>query len=133
MKLSNIEKVLLGITVVFLVFLTGFYLGRNQNTDTLTIRTERSDTAAATSSDESDVQADQASDASESSPSFPININRASSVDLTTLPGIGDVLASRIVEYRRTKGLFTSIEDIMNVSGVGEAKFEAIKDYITVR
>ncbi len=58
-----------------------------------------------------------------------ININYASKNDLQTLDGIGDGLAERIIEYR-TKTPFLKIEDIMNVSGIGEKKFNAIKDKI---
>ena len=48
------------------------------------------------------------------------------------MPGIGASLAGRIIEYRETNGKFKSIEDIKNVSGIGEAKFDSIKDFITV-
>ncbi|RLD13968.1 MAG: ComEA family DNA-binding protein [Caldiserica bacterium] len=61
-----------------------------------------------------------------------ININTASREELETLPGIGEVLAQRIIDYRRTNGYFKSIEEIKEVSGIGEKKFEAIKDLITV-
>ena len=61
-----------------------------------------------------------------------ININTASRAELTDLHGIGDVLAGRIIEYRNRSGGFTRIEDIMNVSGIGPARFDAIRDRITV-
>jgi len=61
-----------------------------------------------------------------------ININIASLSELTDLPGIGNVLASRIVDYRREHGDFQRIEDIRNVSGIGERRFEAIQERITV-
>ena len=60
-----------------------------------------------------------------------ININSCSKEELMSLPGIGEVTATRILEYRKSYK-FKSIEDIMNVSGIGEKKFEAIKDLITV-
>lgn len=61
-----------------------------------------------------------------------ININKATQTELEQLPGIGPSTALKIIEYRKTNGKFKSIEDIKNVSGIGEAKYEKIKDYITV-
>lgn len=61
-----------------------------------------------------------------------ININTATRTELTDLHGIGDVLAGRIIDYRNRTGGFSRIEDIMNVSGIGPARFEAIRDRITV-
>ena len=60
-----------------------------------------------------------------------ININTATREELMQLDGIGETLADRIIEYRKNVK-FTSISDIMNVSGIAEGKFNAIKDYITV-
>lgn len=61
-----------------------------------------------------------------------ININTATVAELTTLKGIGDAYAQRIVEYREANGPFTSIEQIKEVKGIGEKTFESIKDQITV-
>ena len=62
-----------------------------------------------------------------------VNINTATQTQLETLPGIGPATATKILEYRKEKGKFNSIEDIKEVSGIGDAKFEKIKDYITVK
>ena len=61
-----------------------------------------------------------------------ININRASREELTSLPGIGDATAEKIVRYRDEQGGFKSVEDIMNVSGIKEKLFSRIRDLITV-
>jgi competence ComEA-like helix-hairpin-helix protein len=61
-----------------------------------------------------------------------ININTASLEELDTLPGIGPSKAAAIVDYREANGDFQTIDDIINVSGIGEATFENIKDLITV-
>jgi len=61
-----------------------------------------------------------------------IDINKATQQELTQLKGIGEKTAEQIIEYRTNVGKFTKIEDIMNVKGIGEKKFEAIKDQIYV-
>ena len=61
-----------------------------------------------------------------------LNINSATQADLETLPGIGSSTASRIIEYRNSNGKFKKIEDLMNINGIGEAKFNTIKDYISI-
>ena len=61
-----------------------------------------------------------------------VNINTANVERLSTLSGIGKSTAEKIVKYREENGYFNSVEDIMNVSGIGESKFNAIKDNITV-
>lgn len=65
-------------------------------------------------------------------PSAPININTATIDELKSLPGIGDAIAERIVDYREENGGFDTIEEIMEVSGIGEKIFEAIKEQIIV-
>lgn len=61
-----------------------------------------------------------------------ININTAEIEELKTLPRVGDALARRIIDYRNKNGRFNRIEDIKNVSGIGEKMFENIKDLICV-
>lgn len=61
-----------------------------------------------------------------------VNINTATQAELETLTGIGSSTALKIINYRKENGKFKTIEDIKNVSGIGEAKFEAIKNEICV-
>ncbi|MBQ4583535.1 MAG: helix-hairpin-helix domain-containing protein [Bacilli bacterium] len=61
-----------------------------------------------------------------------ININTASSSDLTSLPGVGESKANNIIKYREENGNFKSIEDIKSVSGIGDALFNKIKEFITI-
>ena len=65
--------------------------------------------------------------------SLVININTANETELEQLPGIGASIAGRIIDYRNKNGKFKAIEDIKNVTGIGETKFEKIKDLIKVK
>ena len=62
----------------------------------------------------------------------PININTATVSDFDKLPGIGASKAESIVQYREKNGPFEKIEDLKEISGIGDALFEKIKDYITI-
>jgi competence protein ComEA len=61
-----------------------------------------------------------------------ININTASAVELEALSGIGEVLAATIVEYRTQNGPFAAVDDLLDVSGIGPATLEEIRDQVTV-
>ncbi len=61
-----------------------------------------------------------------------VNINNATKEMLTSLSGIGDAKAQKIIDYRNENGLFKSIEDIKNVTGISEKLFEQIKEFITI-
>lgn len=62
-----------------------------------------------------------------------VNINKANAEELMTLPGIGEVRALSIIEYRETYGSFETIEDIMNVKGIKTGVFSKINDLICVK
>ncbi len=61
-----------------------------------------------------------------------VNINVASAEELETLPGIGEVLAATIVQYREEHGPFTSVDQHLDVSGIGEVTLEELRDLVTV-
>jgi competence protein ComEA len=67
----------------------------------------------------------------QSAPGRKININTADLATLDTLPGIGPVIAQRILDHRQANGPFDRIEGMMDVPGIGEGTFEKIKDLIT--
>ncbi|MBF2556280.1 helix-hairpin-helix domain-containing protein [Listeria marthii] len=67
-----------------------------------------------------------------SSTTDKININSATKVDLQQVPGIGDSKATAIIEYREKEGLFQTIEDLKNVSGIGEKTVEKLKEFLDV-
>jgi len=64
-------------------------------------------------------------------PGTKLHLNNSTAAELETLPGIGRVMAERIVEYRESRGLFRNINEIKNVNGIGDKKFLDIKEFIT--
>lgn len=116
-KATKTEKILLAITAAFLCLLLGLFLGSRtvRQADTYTVSTAR-----------------QASQEEVVPPKVTVSLNTATAEELAVLPGIGNELALRIVEYRREHGPFAKIEDVMEVNGIGEGKFSEIRDQITV-
>lgn len=80
-----------------------------------------------------EVETERAAASSELTPDVtPVDINTAGVEELATLPGIGGKLAERIVKYRADNGDFASVDDLLNVSGIGEGKLAALRDYVSV-
>ena len=105
---------------VFAAFLLGFLAGRNINRTPVQIRTLPSSAVTSPAAEEALPAA-----------SGIININTATAEQLQTLPGIGPVLAGRIIDYREEKGGFETIGELANVSGIGQMRLEEIWDYVT--
>ncbi|MCL2508860.1 MAG: helix-hairpin-helix domain-containing protein [Oscillospiraceae bacterium] len=74
----------------------------------------------------------QSGTANKNIPPAIVNINTASIAELTTLPGIGEVKAAAIVEYRTENGRFIAKEELLNVTGIGQKIFADIAPYITL-
>ena len=78
------------------------------------------------------IQENQEGILSEENETGKVNINTAKQTELETLPGIGPTIALRIIEYRKENGEFTDIEELKEVEGIGEAKWEQIKDFVEI-
>ena len=75
---------------------------------------------------------DETSKKSASAAKLQVNLNTATSEELTELPRIGDTVAARIVAYRKKNGSFTKVEELMNVKGIGEKTFLRLRPYLLV-
>jgi len=69
----------------------------------------------------------------ETKPDTRVNVNTASQLELEALPGIGPEMAKRIIEYRKTRGKFAAVDDLKNVSGIGDRLLERLKPLVKVR
>lgn len=116
-NVTKAEKLLLGLTAVFLCVLAGLYFhdARSAGQQEVVVTTETEVPQEALTPDFT-----------------PLDLNTATAAELTELPGIGDKLAERIVAYREANGPFASVEEIMEVDGIGEGKFADLEGRITV-
>ena len=105
----------------FLTFLLGVFIGRNFSSADV-ILTKLPDQTAPTQTVQTTPQ----------SGSFPININTADVQQLQQLPGIGEVLAQRIIAYREENGPFETVSQLTMVSGIGPERLDGLLDYATV-
>jgi len=123
MKKHILDFVLISAAALFLMFTLGYYFGKH-SVRGLTVETEPAATLPPIfeSGDDFDYGLKENS----------IDLNTASEAQLESLPGIGPTLAERIVAYREETGGFSSVEEILEVYGIGSKTFEEISPYLTV-
>ena len=128
-KVTKTEALLLAMTLVFLL-LTGaiFVLRSRSGGAEYVVRNETMRAAEEETPPASVLEEEPPVPSAEN----PLNINMADVAALDTLPGIGPVLAGRIVEYRSTHGAFSKKEDLMLVEGISEGIYGDLRDVITV-
>ena len=120
---KGISLLLLGLTIAFICFSAGLLVGRSIHKKPVSVQVAYLSTEEQTTDTYEDDSKSQEQ---------KININTASENLLDTLPGIGPVLAKRIVEYRQTHGPFRQTTDLSQVEGIGSEKLLSILDLITV-
>ena len=119
MNKKTAAAVVLAILVAVLVFCLGYLFGFNRASSVfpMTVTPVTADSAVAEENPE---------------PQGPVDLNSAEQEELELLPGIGPATAEKIIAYRKAHGPFTSIEQIMNVEGIGEKKFEEMREFISI-
>ena len=126
-------NILVILTCVFAAFLGGFHSGRKMNRSPVHIYQITPSAESQTEAlEEAQDEVEAVSEETEPGVVFPLNINTATIPELDELPGIGPVLAQRIVDYRTTCGGYKAVEELLKVNGIGEAKLMEIIDLITV-
>ena len=120
---NKLLAVLPVLTSLFVGLTLGLYLGRNPAGSSVTVSTAEQQAATISYAD---------NQSSEQHDTLSVNINTADASELAQLPGIGEVLARRIIDYRRIHGDFTAPEQLTNVEGIGQGKLEAILEQITI-
>ena len=120
-------SILIAVTLLFAVFTLGFFLGRNGSHGSVELSVP-----AAMQTLPPQTTCPEPTTPETVAVTFPIDINRADAEQLTALPGIGKVLAGRIVAYREENGSFLSTQELQNVEGIGEKRLDAILELITV-
>lgn len=120
-------SILVAVTLLFSVFTLGFFLGRNGSHSSVELSVP-----AAMQTLPPQTTCPEPTTPETVAVTFPIDINRADAEQLTALPGIGEVLAGRIVAYREENGSFLSTQELQNVEGIGEKRLDAILELITV-
>lgn len=122
------RSLLLAVTAVFAAFTLGLFLGRNYSRSPVTVSVPAAMQTVPPEITEPPALPTEITEAV----TFPININTAGEPEFMALPGIGEVLAHRILVYREEHGSFTNIEGLMNVEGIGEKRMEEILELITI-
>ena len=130
MKVKRIPWLVI-MSLGFFLFIFGLVGFRNLNRTPVQTLTLRADAATQVAPTMEPAETESMPTEATAAP-FPININTATLDQLDMLPGIGPALAQNILDYRDANGPFTSVGELMNVSGIGEKRMEAIWDYVTI-
>lgn len=110
------------ITAAFFCIMLGMFIGRNSSSNYIKLA----------SSNNMSAESSESISETYSKEKGKVNINTADAAHLSLLPGVGEVIAQRIIDYRSEHGNYSSLEDLLFVEGIGEKKLQKILPYISL-
>lgn len=126
---KKIISILCAVTAASFLFVGGWLMGRGSRSEGLTALPPSVSAEAGSSAEK---EQSEAAEASPGEVSFPIDLNTADAKQLSALPGIGETLAGEILAYREAHGGFLQKEELLQVKGIGEKKYEALRELVEV-
>lgn len=123
-KLSPVEKAAIVLTLIFVLATVGFFLWQNRERDMTLV-----EAAPPSWSQGEQIPPEPAPGMLRGE---VLDLNSAPAEDLIRLPGIGETRAAEIIAYRREHGGFQSVEELLEIKGIGQATLDGLRDYVTV-